>query len=87
MQLNLVKDILFELLNESDCLNIADIEANDKENILTVEIADGSLFEIECRKLKQQVVYLWKICSDVCQRKKFILQRKQDWKASKSVEI
>ena len=29
MELNYLKDHLFDLLNESDCLSVTDIEAND----------------------------------------------------------
>lgn len=52
MRLNFFKDKLFELLNESSSLEIVDIETNDLCNLFTIETTDGSLFEIECRKVK-----------------------------------
>lgn len=50
MDLNYFKDRLFEVLNESEELNISDISADDVRNIFAIEMADGSVFEIECRK-------------------------------------
>lgn len=52
MGLNFFKDKLFELLDESTTLEISDIETDDLRNIFTLETTDGSLFEIECRKIK-----------------------------------
>lgn len=52
MRLNFFKDNLFELLNESNSLKIVDIETNDLCNLFIIETIDGSLFEIECRKIK-----------------------------------
>lgn len=52
MELNFFKDKLFELLDESTTLEISDIETDDLRNIFTLETTDGSLFEIECRKIK-----------------------------------
>ena len=49
MELNYFKDKLFDILNETDELDIADITADDRNNLLTVTIAGGSTFEIECR--------------------------------------
>ena len=52
MRLSIFKDKLFEMLDESSSLEISDIETNDLHNLFTVEISDGSLFEIECRKIQ-----------------------------------
>lgn len=52
MRLNFFKDKLFELLDESSSLDIADIETKDLHNLFTVKTTDESLFEIECRKIK-----------------------------------
>lgn len=52
MELNFFKDKLFELLDESTTLEISDIETDDLRNIFTLETTDGSLFEIEYRKIK-----------------------------------
>ena len=50
MDLNYFKDKLFDILNDSDELDIADISSDDRKNLLTVTIAGGSVFEIECRQ-------------------------------------
>ena len=51
MDLNYFKDKLFDLLNESDDLDLSDICANDKSDIFTVRTADGSVFELLCKKM------------------------------------
>lgn len=50
MDLNYFKDKLFDILNETDELDIADITADDRNNLLTVTLAGGSTFELECRE-------------------------------------
>lgn len=50
MKLNDFKDQLFDALNESEEWKISDIGADDAKNIFSIEMADGSVFEIECRK-------------------------------------
>ena len=50
MDLNYFKDKLFDLLNESDELDLADICADDRRNAFTVRTADGSVFELLCQK-------------------------------------
>lgn len=50
MDLNYFKDTLFDLLNESDELDLADITVNDRQNQITVTTADGSVFELLCRE-------------------------------------
>lgn len=52
MELNFFKDKLFELLDESRSLEICDIETDDLSNTFTLETTDGSMFQIECRKIK-----------------------------------
>lgn len=52
MKLDYFKDKLFELLNEAEEMRIKNITTHDREDKFTVEIFDGSLFEIKCRKLK-----------------------------------
>lgn len=54
MELNYFKDKIFELLNESDYMNISDIETNDRNNTFTVTFQDGKCFEVECRELHNQ---------------------------------
>lgn len=43
---NEFKDHLFEVLNETEELDIADIETYDRENKFKVVVADGSQFLI-----------------------------------------
>lgn len=50
MSLNDFKDWLFNLLNEVDADMLADIETKDKLNTFQLSMADGSVFEIECRE-------------------------------------
>lgn len=50
MSLNDFKDWLFNLLNEVDADMLADIETKDKLNTFQLRMADGNLFEIECRE-------------------------------------
>lgn len=49
VELNYFKDKLFDLLNESDELDIADLNVEDRISLFTVTMADGSVFEQECR--------------------------------------
>lgn len=52
MELNYLKDRLFDLLNDtSEELNISDIETHEKENTFGISMTDGSVFEIECRRI------------------------------------
>ena len=50
MDLEYVKDHLFDLLNESDVLNITDIQSLHRENGFRITVSDGSVFSITCRK-------------------------------------
>lgn len=51
MELNYFKDKLFDLLNDSDDLDIADITTDDRRSLFTVSTMDGSKFELLCRKM------------------------------------
>ena len=51
MKLDYFKDTVFELLNNSDNMEIKDIHTKDKENLFTVLLMDGSHFELECRQI------------------------------------
>lgn len=51
MDLNYFKDKLFDILNDSDSMDISDIITDDLNNKFTVIISDGSIFEIECRMI------------------------------------
>ena len=48
MELNYFKDHLFDLLNESNILNVRSIIADDKENVFHVVVSDGSEFCVKC---------------------------------------
>ena len=52
MDLNYFKDKLFDLLNDSDDLNIVDIVTDDRRGLFTVNTTDGSTFELLCRRLQ-----------------------------------
>lgn len=46
MELNKFKDILFDLINESDELNVSSISLNDKKNLLVALFSDGSEYAL-----------------------------------------
>lgn len=50
MELNYFKDKLFDILNETDELDIFDLRADDRSGLLTVTVADGGVFVLECRR-------------------------------------
>ena len=47
VDINVFKDVLWDLMNESDALDVSDIESVDKENRFIVAVRDGSLFQIQ----------------------------------------
>lgn len=49
MSLDYFKDILFDLINESDALNIAEIRTFDKEDRFEIVSSDGTVIEVSCR--------------------------------------
>ncbi len=50
MALNYFKDKLFDLLNDSEGMGIADLNADERNNLLTVKTEDGNVFELVCRE-------------------------------------
>ncbi len=54
MELNYFKDKLFDLLNESDELGIAELNVEDRKNLLTVGTKDGNVFELVCREVTEK---------------------------------
>ena len=52
MELNYLKEHLFDLLNESDCLSVTDIEANDTLNTFRITVPDASVFVISCQRVE-----------------------------------
>jgi len=51
MDLNYFKDKLFDILNDSDNIDILDIITDDRRGLFIVSTSDESVFEILCRKL------------------------------------
>ena len=54
MDLNYFKDQIFDLLNESDELDISDIRAEDRKDLFTVTTGDGSVFRVICEAVEQK---------------------------------
>ena len=52
MDLDYFKDKIFDLLSDSNAMNISDIETKDKENIFKILLEDGNIFEVKCRQIK-----------------------------------
>ena len=50
MKLNYFRDKLFDLLNDSEGMGIADLNADEQNSLLTVRTEDGGVFEIVCRQ-------------------------------------
>ncbi len=50
MELNYFRDKLFDLLNDSEGMRIADLNADERNSLLTVRTEDGDVFEIVCRQ-------------------------------------
>lgn len=51
MKLDFFKDKLFDMLNECDNMNIADIETDDAANTFQIKTLDGDLFIIEFKQI------------------------------------
>ena len=45
-------DVLFDFINESDTLNVADITYDAAENVLYVQTATGTQLKITCEQVK-----------------------------------
>ena len=50
MELNYFRDRLFDLLNDSEEMGIADLNTDERNGLFTVRTKDGNLFEIVCRR-------------------------------------
>jgi len=50
MELNYFRDKLFDLLNDSEGMGIADLNADEQNSLLTVRTEGGDVFEIVCRQ-------------------------------------
>ena len=51
MDFNLFKDFLFELINESDVLDVADVVADNKNDLLLVTMKDNSKFRLHMEEV------------------------------------
>ena len=47
VDINVFKDILWDLMNESDALDVTDIQSIDKDNRFIVTVSDGSSFDVQ----------------------------------------
>lgn len=50
MELNYLTDHLFDLLNESDILDITEIEPTEQKDGFRIKVFDGTVFHIYCRQ-------------------------------------
>ena len=50
MELNYFRDKLFDLLNDSEGMEIADLDADERNSLLIVRTEDGNVFEIVCQQ-------------------------------------
>ena len=50
MELNYFRDRLFDLLNDSEGMGIADLNTDERNGLLTVMTEDGTVFEIVCQQ-------------------------------------
>ena len=50
MKLDYFRDKLFDLLNDSEGMGIADLNADEQNSLLTVRTEDGDVFEVVCRQ-------------------------------------
>ncbi|MBQ5522912.1 MAG: hypothetical protein IIT86_08885 [Oscillospiraceae bacterium] len=49
MEMTVIKDILFDLINESDELNIINIAWNEDDNLFVVQLSDLSQFVVQIK--------------------------------------
>ena len=54
MELNYFKDVLFDLINESDALDVEDIQSDDKENRFVVTVQGGATFSVQITPVDKQ---------------------------------
>ena len=50
MKLDYFRDKLFDLLNDSEGMGIADLNADERNSLLTVRTEDRDVFEVVCRQ-------------------------------------
>lgn len=54
MELNYFRDKLFDLLNDSEGMGIADLNADERNSLLTVRTEEEYVFEIVCRRQRKE---------------------------------
>lgn len=52
MEINYFKDILFDLMNESDALDVDDIQSDDRANKFLVIVKDCTAFSVHVTKIE-----------------------------------
>lgn len=57
MELNFFTDHLFDLLNESNLLDVQNILYNDKTSTFQITIYDGTVFILNCGFVNQEDLY------------------------------
>ncbi len=50
MEQNCFRDRLFDLLNDSEGMGIADLNADERNSLPTVRTEEGNVFEMVCRQ-------------------------------------
>ena len=53
MNLNYFKDVLFDLMNESDALDVDDIQSDDRANTFAVVMKDGTTFLVHVSMIEK----------------------------------
>lgn len=56
MELNYFKDLLFDVISDSNEMDVSDIKTDDRRNTFTILMADRSRFVVECRKADERVM-------------------------------
>ena len=56
MEINYFRDKLFDLLNDSEGMGIADLNTDTQNNLLIVRTEDGNIFEIVCQQATDKEV-------------------------------
>ena len=56
MEINYFRDKLFDLLNDSEGMEIADLNTDTQNNFLIVRTEDGNIFEIVCQQATDKEV-------------------------------
>ena len=77
MKLNYFRDKLFDLLNDSEGMGIADLNADEQNSLLTVRTEDGDVFEIVCRQAAGKEFIMGEVLSK--NRRRRFFYRETGW--------